>query len=77
LQRDPYHFDALLVLDMPAWATLTGLIAECPVIHAALGASQDPAAQHVDASDFSFIGENGQITAVQAFLNDLPHILGS
>ena len=29
----------IVILDMPAWATLLGLIGECPVIHAGIGAS--------------------------------------
>ena len=32
--------DVIAILDMPAWAALLGLIDECPVIHAGIGASQ-------------------------------------
>ncbi len=32
--------DVIAILDTPAWAALLGLIDECPVVHAALGASQ-------------------------------------
>ena len=32
--------DVIAILDMPAWATLLGLIDECPVIHAGIGASR-------------------------------------
>ena len=35
--------DVIAILDMPAWAALLGLIDECPVIHAGIGASRESA----------------------------------
>ena len=32
--------DVIAILDLPAWAALLGLIDECPVMHAAIGASR-------------------------------------
>src|SRR4029077_18252140 len=52
--------DVMAILDMPAWATLLGLIDECPVIHAGLGASRSSRTRAVSASAFEFISENAQ-----------------
>jgi len=75
----PWHarhaLDAIAILDMPAWATLLGLIAECPVIHAGIGASQDSRIRAVSATAFEFISENSQITCVHEFMNSLPETL--
>jgi hypothetical protein len=68
--------DVLATLDMPAWAVLLGLIAECPVIHAGLRASLDPRARAVRADEFEFIAGNGQIASVQEFMRSLPQTLG-
>jgi hypothetical protein len=67
--------DVLATLDMPAWAGLLGLIAECPVIHAGLRASLDPRARAVNADEFEFIAENGQIASVREFMRGLPRAL--
>jgi hypothetical protein len=67
--------DVLTSLDMPAWAVLLGLIAECPVIHAGLRAALDPRARAVSAVEFEFIAGNGQIAAVHEFMRSLPHAL--
>src|SRR5262249_40385858 len=50
--------DVFALLDMPAWATLLGLIDECPVIHAGMGASLGSGMRAVSASAFEFISEN-------------------
>ena len=57
--------EAIVMLDMPAWATLLGLIAPYPVIHAGLAASSRAHARTVSASDFEYISENSQIRAVR------------
>jgi hypothetical protein len=67
--------DAIVVLDMPAWATLLALIDECPVIHAGLGASVGTRTRAVSATAFTFISENSQIAAVREFMRSLPEIL--
>ncbi len=66
--------DVMAILDLPAWATLLGLIDECPVIHAGMGASRSRA-RKVSASEFEFISENSQIAAVREFMQSLPEIL--
>jgi hypothetical protein len=69
--------DVLTMLDMPAWAALLGLIAECPVIHAGLRASLDPRARAAGADEFEFIAENGQIAVVHEFTRLLAETLGA
>lgn len=67
--------DVIAILDMPAWAALLGLIAECPVLHAAINASPGSGIRTVRASDFTFISENNQIASVRLFMQSLPQIL--
>lgn len=66
--------DVLLVLDQPAWATMGGLVSECPVMHASLSAAR-LRTHTVAAEAFEFISERRQIAAVQEFLESLPHLL--
>jgi hypothetical protein len=63
--------DVIMTLDIPTWAALLGLIAECPVMHAAINAR---GARTVSPSDFEFISENAQLAAVRDFLDALPAI---
>jgi hypothetical protein len=67
--------DVIVLLDMPAWATLLGLIDECPVIHAAIGASRGSRTRAVSASAFEFISENRQIASVHEFMESLAKTL--
>jgi hypothetical protein len=67
--------DVIAILDMPAWAALLGLTDECPVIHAAIGASLSSATRAVSASAFEFISENSQIASVRDFMKSLPETL--
>ena len=64
--------DVIMILDMPAWATLLGLIDECPVIHAGIGASRGSPTHAVSAFSFEFISENEQIASVREFMQSLP-----
>ncbi len=74
----PWHarasVDVLVMLDAPAWAALTGLIAECPILHAALGASRQHA-RVVSPTSFEFVSENRQIDVIREFLQALPDTL--
>jgi hypothetical protein len=76
--REPWRarhaFDAILMLDQSAWAALLALIDECPVIHAALGASRQPGGR-INPTDFEFISQNSQIAAVRQFMASLPSVL--
>ena len=67
--------DVIAIMDMPAWAGLCGLIAEFPILHAAVGASLAHTTRQVDASAFEFISENAQIQQAHAFMQSLPSIL--
>jgi hypothetical protein len=67
--------DVILILDMPAWATLLGLIDECPVIHAAMDSSRGSQVRRISASSFEFISENSQIEAVRQFMESVPDSL--
>jgi uncharacterized protein DUF6178 len=68
-------FDVIAILDMPAWAALLGLIDECPVLHAAIAASQGRGTLAVSASAFEFISENSQIAVARDFMRALPDML--
>jgi hypothetical protein len=67
--------DVIVILDAPAWAALLGLIDQCPVMHAGLGASQSSGTHAVSATAFDFISENSQIASVHAFMRSLPDML--
>jgi hypothetical protein len=67
--------DVIAILDMPAWATLLGLIDECPVMHAGIGASRGSRTRAVSAAAFEFISENGQFASVREFMESLPETL--
>jgi hypothetical protein len=66
--------DVLLVLDQLAWASMGGLVSECPVMHASLSAAR-LRTHTVDATAFEFISERKQIAAVHEFLESLPQRL--
>ncbi len=68
--------DVLGMLDMPAWASLLGLLDECPVLPQALTAILDRRTSTVSATAFTFISTPAQIGAVRAFMHALIEILG-
>jgi hypothetical protein len=68
--------DVLAILDMPAWASLLGLLDECPVLPAALTATLERHKGSVSATAFEFISTADQIEKVRAFMGKLLHILG-
>ena len=67
--------DVIMILDTPAWATLLGLIDECPVMHAALDTAPNSGTRSVSPSAFAFISENSQIATVHAFMESLADTL--
>lgn len=67
--------DVMTQIDLPAWAALVGLIAECPVIHAGLIASIDPGVRSVDPTAFEFLATPEQLSLVGKFLQAVPSIL--
>lgn len=52
-----------------------GLMDECPVIHAGIGASRGSRMRAVSATAFEFISENSQIASVREFMRSLPETL--
>lgn len=81
-QRDPGTpwrardaLDVLAMLDMPAWASLLGLLDECPVLPAALTATLEGRTGAVSATAFEFISTAGQIDEVRAFMGRLLDVL--
>jgi hypothetical protein len=67
--------DVIAMLDMPAWAALLGLIAECPVMLANVSASDHSRLHSIDPTVFEFISENRHILAIRAFMQSLPDAL--
>jgi hypothetical protein len=63
--------DVLAMLDMPAWASLLGLLDECPVLPAALTAILKGQTRSVSATAFEFISTTAQIVEVRAFMGKL------
>jgi hypothetical protein len=76
----PWHardaLDVIMILDIPAWAALVGLLDECPVMHAAIGASPRTRVLAFSNTDFEFISENSQIASVREFMESLSNTLG-
>jgi hypothetical protein len=67
--------EVIAMLDAPSWCGLVGLIAECPVQHAAVTAVKNPQTYSVKESDFQFISGNRQIASIREFLHTLPQSL--
>jgi hypothetical protein len=67
--------EVIAILDKPAWAALAGLIAEYPVMHAAI-AAHESGALTIDASALDWISDNDQLAAVREYLRTLPEALG-
>jgi hypothetical protein len=67
--------DVIMAFDIPAWATLVGLVSECPVIHGAMAAASGARILTISPSDFAFIARNEQVAAVRTFFDALPKAL--
>jgi hypothetical protein len=68
--------DVIGMLDMPAWASLVGLLDECPVVPHALIAILDRRTCAVSATSFDFIFTAAQLGAIRVFMRMLPDVLG-
>jgi len=71
------RLDVLATLDLPAWAALTALFDECPVMLSNVIAFGDRRQLTVNPSEFRFIADSGHVTAVHAFLRSLPESFAS
>jgi hypothetical protein len=67
--------EVIAMLDMPAWASLLGLLDECPVLPAALTATLEGQVGAVSATAFEFISTTGQIGEVRTFMGKLLDVL--
>jgi hypothetical protein len=67
--------DVLAILDTPSWASLVGLLDECPVMPAALRATLEGHVAAVSATAFEFISTTAQIGEVRTFMGRLPEAL--
>ena len=66
------RLDVLATLDLPAWAAVTALLDECPVMLSNVCASGHERPHTVNPSDFRFIADGGHVAAIHAFLSSLP-----
>lgn len=80
-ERAPWRahgaLDVLTLLDPPAWAALTALLAEFPVMHGAIGAARNARTLAISPTAFEWIAGNAQIAAIHGFLESLPDRLRS
>jgi hypothetical protein len=67
--------DVIAILDTPAWASVIGLLDECPVMPAALTATLDGRAGAVSATEFEFISTSSQLGTVREFMARFPDIV--
>jgi Family of unknown function (DUF6178) len=67
--------EVIALLDMPAWNSLLGLIAECPVLPASLTATLEGRTRSVSATGFECISTRSQLVTIRAFMLRLPDIL--
>jgi Family of unknown function (DUF6178) len=69
--RERDRLDVLAILDPPAWATLLGLVDECPVVPKASpkGSGRPPLRV---TTEFEFISGNAQIEWARDFVDSLP-----
>jgi hypothetical protein len=69
--------DVLAMLDVPAWASLLGLLDECPVIPAALTATLEGRVGAVSPTKFEFISTTRQVGEVRRYMEKLSDALRS
>ena len=67
--------EPLAIVDMPAWASLCGLLSECPVVPATMTAILDRRAASVSATAFEWFTTRDQVRKVQEFAARLHDIL--
>jgi len=68
--RERDNLDVLAILDQPSWATLLGLLDECPVVPRG-DRSAGPRPLRV-TTEFEFISENRQVAWARDFVESLP-----
>ena len=66
--------EIVMMLDAPSWAALSALLDRFPVMHAAVTASAR-GRRTISPTDFTFVSENADVSAVRAFVDRLPAAL--
>jgi hypothetical protein len=69
------RLETIAMLDAPAWAALTALIDECPVLHAAIQAGESRA-HRIEMSRFVWISDGSDLAVIRKFMQALPETLG-
>jgi hypothetical protein len=67
--------DVIAMLDVPAWASVSGLLDECPVIPAVLTATLEGWTGAISPTAFEFISTRGQLGTIREFMARFPDIL--
>ncbi|MGH9308585.1 MAG: hypothetical protein ACRD1U_04380, partial [Vicinamibacterales bacterium] len=67
--------DVLAMLDMTAWASVLGLLDECPILPAALTAVLEGRTTSVSPTAFEFISTTAQIGDIRVFMRTLRGVL--
>lgn len=69
------RLDVLASLDLPAWAALTALFDECPVMLTNVWAAAGERVHQVDPARFRFIASRVHVVAIHRFLRSLSDLL--
>ena len=72
--RERENLDVIAILDPPTWATLVGLVDECPVVPKPPASGKPPLRV---TSEFEFISEPGQIAWARDFVATLKQRLAA
>ena len=67
--------DVLQTLDATSWASVLGLLDECPILPAALTAILEGRKTSVSPTAFDFIATAEQIAGIRSFMRKLPDLL--
>jgi hypothetical protein len=71
------RLDVIAILDTPTWATLLGLIDQCPVVPKNLQPRKAQTRMLRVSTEYEFISDNRQIAWVREFVESLPERLTS
>jgi hypothetical protein len=69
------RLDVLASFDLPAWAAITALLDECPVMLANVNIDGGRQPHSINPSEFQFVASAAHVAAVHLFLESLPDLL--
>ena len=69
------RLDVLASLDLAAWAALSALLDECPVMLANVNVQDGRTAHTVNPSEFQFISDRAHLAAIHDFVKSVPALL--